>query len=374
MLATEKPITEIWLRLLAVNSLSGETMLNAVRLLQHATNLQQALRSAAFTARQIQQFMAVSEEKIEQSLYWLDQPGHHLICASDPHYPPLLRAIDCYPGAIFVTGDPAVLHNPQLAVVGSRTHSWYGEHWCRQFVQQLVAAGLTITSGLATGIDGIAHRTALAGHGCTVAVLGNGLGTIYPKRHKELAAQIQANGGALVSEFPLDTPPWPANFPRRNRIISGLSLGVLVVEASLRSGSLVTARYALEQGREVFALPGSPGNPGCEGTHWLIKQGATLTDSLADISSQLATSFCSAVLSKPQLAESQQQTPASTVSSCAIPMLVALMSDEINTVDDIAQRSGQPLAQVASQLLELELAGLIAAVPGGYVQLRTLTR
>lgn len=361
-------VMEIWLRLLEVSSLKGEIMRAAALSLQNIPNQKQALRSAGLNARQIQQFFAVKTDRLEQSLRWVEQPRHHLITVDDVRYPALLREIDWYPGALLVVGDADLLQRTQLAVVGSRVHSWYGEQWGRQFCEQLAVAGLTITSGLALGIDSVAHRAALAVNGHTLAVLGSGLEQIYPKRNQLLAEKIVQQGGALVSEFPLLTTPWPGNFPRRNRIISGLSLGVLVVEASMRSGSLVTARCALEQGREVFALPGPIGNPGCEGPNWLIKQGAIPVTGVQDIISQLAWDV---PLVSAQTAISVKRENSSDTLSFA--SLLASVGDEVTAVDVIAWRSQLPLAQVASQLLELELAGQVAAVPGGYVRLRKLT-
>lgn len=178
-----------------------------------------------------------------------------LIPADSEFYPPQLLATTDYPGALFVAGELHALQSFQLAVVGSRAHSWYGERWGRLFCESLAVRGVTITSGLARGIDGVAHKAALQVNGVSIAVLGNGLNTIHPRRDARLATSLLEHGGALVSEFPLDVPPLAYNFPRRNRIISGLSKGVLVVEAALRSGSLVTARCALEQGREVLPYP-----------------------------------------------------------------------------------------------------------------------
>lgn len=267
--------TEIWLRLMRVNNLYGDKMVLVARRLAgagHADN--ETLHEAGLTKAQAIQFLAFKQQEIDASLQWLEQPEHHLLSADHTRYPPQLRAIDDYPGALLVSGNVDLLCSRQLAIIGSRAHSWYGARWGKAFSEALARYGLTITSGLALGIDGIAHRGALAVKGKTIAVLGNGLSDIYPHRHRALAKQIEESGGALLSEFPLSARPLPGNFPRRNRIISGLSAGVLVIEAALKSGSLVTVRCALEQGRDVFALPGPIGNPGSEGPHWLIKQGA----------------------------------------------------------------------------------------------------
>jgi DNA processing protein len=225
---------------------------------------------------------------------------------------------------------------------------------------------MTITSGMALGIDGVAHRAALDAAGKTIAVLGNGLFHTYPRRHASLAQRIVENGGALVSEFPLAQPPFPANFPRRNRIISGLSSGVLVVEAAIKSGSLVTARTALEQGREVYAVPGPLGSPGSEGPHWLIKQGAIPVTSVEDILENLQYGRHPL----PDEAEKSNYSPDTELAALPFPELLANVGDEVTPVDVVAERAGQPVPVTVAQLLELELAGWIAAVPGGYVRLR----
>lgn len=354
--------TEIWIRLMHVGTLWGDKMVDiAGNLIRHGVSTR-----AGLTARQWSRFQSISGQSIEASLRWLEQPDHHLLLANSPLYPIALRAIRDYPAALFVKGNLYALNVPQLAVVGSRTHSLYGEQWGSLFCETLASAGLTITSGLALGIDGVAHRGALRVNGQTVAVLGNGLYDIYPRRHRPLASQIVDAGGALVSEFPLATPPLPAHFPRRNRIISGLSHGVLVVEAALRSGSLVTARCALEQGREVFALPGALGNPGSEGPHWLIRQGAVAVTSPIDIVENLQYGLHWSPDVVENAIYSSQQEPL----ALPFPELLANVGDEVTPVDVVAERAGQPVPVTVAQLLELELAGWIAAVPGGYVRLR----
>lgn len=234
------------------------------------------------------------------------------------------------------------------------------------FTQQLALSNLTITSGLARGIDGIAHRAALDVQGNTVAVLGSGLQHLYPKSHYALAEEIVEKGGAVVSEFPLDMPPHAHNFPRRNRIISGLSRGVLVVEATIKSGSLVTARYALEQNRNVYALPGALGNPNSAGTHWLIQQGALLVAHPTDIVDDLRT----ALNWLPFTQSEGIYSGASDDVPLPFAEVLANVGDEVTPVDVVAERAGQPVPVITAQLLELELAGWIAAVPGGYVRLR----
>ncbi|RLM20422.1 DNA protecting protein DprA [Brenneria alni] len=358
--------TEIWLRLMGVRHL-GASRAGAMagKLIAMGDYDRSALMSLGLTEVQAEQFQQLDPKILEKTLCWLSQPDHHIVTCIDKRYPFLLGNISTFPLLLFVAGDLSLLARPQIAVVGSRNNSTYGEQWGQFFAQELALNNLIITSGLAVGIDGIAHRAALDVEGKTIAVLGSGLAYIYPRRHQKLADRILEHGGALVSEFPIATLPLPTNFPRRNRIISGLSLGVLVVEASIRSGSLVTARYALEQGREVFALPGPIGNPMTEGTHWLIQQGAYLVTHPKNIVEQLMSGI--------------QWLPAETDSTISavndeveLPFadVLANVGDEVTPVDVVAERAGQSVPEIVGKLLELELAGWIAAVPGGYVRLR----
>ena len=233
-------------------------------------------------------------EGAERDLRWLEPPTHHLVRIVDPGYPPRLRTISQPPLLLFVRGGVELLGEPQLAIVGSRNPTRGGEDTAFRFAGALAQAGLVITSGLAVGIDAAAHRGAVAaaradvggGLGASVAVFGTGLDRVYPRRNLDLAVEVERIG-AIVSEFPLGTPPRRDHFPRRNRIISGLSLGVLVVEAAVRSGSLTTARWAAEQGREVFAIPGSIHNPLARGCHRLIRDGAKLVESVGDVLEEL---------------------------------------------------------------------------------------
>ena len=221
-------------------------------------------------------------EAAGEALRWLEGPRRHLLMWDDPGYPALLAEVADAPPLLYVEGAPETLERPQLAMVGSRRASPAGLGTARSFARSLAQGGFAITSGLALGIDGAAHEGALEVGGATVAVLGTGLRRLS-RRHEALARRIVEGGGALVSELPLDSPPLPANFPRRNRIISGLSLGVLVVEASPASGSLITARLAAEQGREVYAIPGSIHHPGARGCHQLIRDGALLVESVGHV-------------------------------------------------------------------------------------------
>jgi DNA processing protein len=285
------------------------------------------------------------------ALRWLEQPGQSLLMWDDPAYPALLAELSDAPPLLFVVGDPGVLEKPQLGMVGSRRASRPGLDTAQAFARSLAGGGFVITSGLALGIDGAAHQGALEAGGGTVAVLGTGLRHIYPQRHLGLAARIAEQGGALVSELPLDCSPQASNFPRRNRIISGLSLGVLVVEASPSSGSLITARLAAEQGREVYAIPGSIHHPGARGCHQLIREGATLVESVEDILQALRGW---------QHAAPVQQAPNDH------PLLVQLRAAP-QTSEGLAQACGLAIGEVLVALTELELAGLVACEAGRWV-------
>lgn len=224
---------------------------------------------------------------VRQALHWAQAPDHHLLTLADPRYPPALLEIGDPPAVLYVRGDPALLSRPAVAIVGSRSSSLTGRQTARAFAAALGADGLVVVSGLAAGIDAAAHEGARETTGRTVAVLGTGVDLTYPEHHAPLADAIVAKGGALVSELPLGTPVRRGNFPRRNRIIAGLARGVLVVEAAVRSGSLITARLAAEFGREVMAIPGSIHSPLARGCHLLIKQGAKLVEDAADVLTEL---------------------------------------------------------------------------------------
>ncbi len=298
---------------------------------------------------------------LQTELDWLRAPGHHLLTWSDPDYPPLLREIPDPPSMIYVVGERALLSRPQLAIVGSRNPTPMGRENAHAFAKSLAAAGLTVTSGLALGIDGAAHRGALAAGGATVAVAGTGLDRVYPARHRELAHVI-ASRGALVSEYPLGTPPLPENFPIRNRIISGLSLGTLVVEAALQSGSLITARLATDQGREVFAIPGSIHSPQARGCHALIRQGAKLVETAQGILEELG----------PLAGLTRRALPESADAALPLDPSMRALLEHIGhdpvTVDVLMERSGLTADAVSSMLLQMELNGLVSSCPGGKIQ------
>lgn len=295
-------------------------------------------------------------ERARLALDWLQVPGQHLVMWDEPRYPALLAEIPDAPPLLFVAGDPMLLEQPQLAMVGSRRASRPGLDTAHSFARSLARGGFVITSGLALGIDGAAHQGALDANGHTVAVLGTGLQCLYPARHKRLAQDIIERGGALVSELPLDSPPQAANFPRRNRIISGLSLGVLVVEASPSSGSLITARLAAEQGREVYAIPGSIHHPGAKGCHQLIRDGATLVESIEHILEALRGWQQALVVEKP-----------SSAPATAVHPLLALLYAAPHSSEALAHAAGWPLPEVLAALTELELDGLVACEAGLWV-------
>lgn len=356
-----------YVRLAAVTGMTGKRWVDVAQQIGAGQADREQLIRLGLDESQCQQYYDFSEKNLTEVYSWLAQsPAHHLVTALDEAYPARLKETNRFPPLLYIDGDPALISTPQLAVVGSRNCSHYGRYWCDWFTQHLSLSGLTITSGLARGIDGVAHQAALNVGGKTVAVLGSGLQRLYPSNHAHLAAEIVEQGGAVVSEFPLMTLPHPLNFPRRNRIISGLSHGVLVVEASLKSGSLVTARYGLEQNRNVYALPGALGNPLSEGVNWLIQQGALLVAHPHNIVEDLASAL-------NWLPETQADEIYSEVSDDApLPFadVLANVGDDVTPVDVVAERAGQSVPVISAQLLELELAGWIAAVPGGYVRLR----
>ncbi|MEE1922314.1 DNA-processing protein DprA [Pseudomonas sp. 148P] len=282
------------------------------------------------------------------AMRWLEHPAQHLLMWDDPAYPALLAEIPDPPPLLFVAGNAALVDKPQLAIIGSRRATPPALGTAAGFSRSLAKAGFVITSGLALGIDGAAHQAAIDAGGATIGVLGSGLEKLYPQRHRTLARSMLEKGSALVSEFPLGAGPLPGNFPRRNRIISGLSLGVLVVEASLASGSLITAKLAAEQGREVYAIPGSIHHPGAKGCHQLIRDGALLVESIEQILESV---------------RGWQNLSPVPVDKPAHP-LVALLLAAPQTSEGLALSSGQPLAKVLAALTELELDGLVCNQAG----------
>ena len=295
------------------------------------------------------------EDAVARSLQWLAVKDHFVVTLADELYPRALLEIPDPPPLLYGHGRSQLLQQAALAIVGSRNASAQGEGNAEHFAAALSATGLTIVSGLALGIDAAAHRGGLTGAGSTIAVLGTGIDIVYPTRNAELAAEI-ARRGLLLSEFALGTPAVAHNFPRRNRLISGLSRGCLVVEAAVASGSLITARCAADQGREVFAIPGSIHSPLSKGCHALIKSGAKLVESAEDVLAELSGFRPSGY--------------ASTSNSVPTPDsgLLAVMGHDPVDVDSLCARAGMSAEQVAAELLRLELDGRVTALPGGLYQ------
>jgi DNA processing protein len=307
---------------------------------------------------------------IKADLLWLQQDNNHLLAIDDDLYPPLLKQTDSPPPLLFITGDPNVLLQPQLAVVGSRNASTIGLKNTQSFCFNIAQKGLTITSGMALGVDGKAHQAALDAGGQTIAIMGTGLDVVYPAKHKTLAHDI-AHNGALVSEFPIGTKANAHNFPRRNRIICGLSLGTLVIEAGIQSGTLITARQTMEINRPVMAIPGSIHSPMVKGCHLLIKQGAKLVESAEEILEELTPLAHS--LSQ-QIQEKLSILDKKPMISTNNPYIVEkndehrLILDNImydsTAIDEIILKSGLTAQEVSSILLILELEDKIQALPG----------
>jgi DNA processing protein len=290
--------------------------------------------------------------EVEKAMRWAEGRAHGVLTLADAAYPKQLLEIPDPPPLIYVTGSVELLASPALAVVGSRNATPQGLQNARAFARALSEAGFAIVSGLALGVDAEAHRGGLEGRGATIAVLGTGIDVVYPQRNRSLADEI-ASRGTLASEFPLGTEPLAGNFPRRNRLISGLSRGCLVVEAALDSGSLITARLAADQGREVFAIPGSIHSPLSKGCHALIKQGAKLVDSAQDVLEELGVST--------------RQAPGAPAAGADHDLLERMGFDPCD-IDELIARSGLPVEAVSAMLLKLELDGKIAGLPGGLYQ------
>ena len=307
-------------------------------------------------------------DRVEADLAWLDGESRHILTLQDPAYPALLKEIPDPPPLLFVRGDPGLLSLPQIAIVGSRNPSAGGRSIAEDLARSLAMAGLLVTSGLALGIDAASHRGALQAEGLTLAVAGTGPDRVYPARHRELAQAILARG-AVISEFSPGTPALPSNFPRRNRIISGLSLGVLVIEAAQKSGSLITARLAAEQGREVFALPGSIHNPLARGCHHLIRQGAKLVEGVEDVLEELGP--LAACVGAPRADEAPRQNMTADLDGEQRRLLQALGFEPVS-IDALVARSGLTAEVVSSMLLTMELQGCVTSNGGHYCRVDNL--
>nr|WP_246876971.1 DNA-processing protein DprA [Aeromonas sp. SrichE-2G] len=357
-------------RWLTLDAITGVGPVTAARLLAHADgNIDTLfecddgqLQALGLLPTQISQLRHPSLV-VEQGLHWAGEPNNVLLCPDDPAYPALLKEIPAAPLLLYCRGNIPSLALPQLAMVGTRHPTYAGKDNAARLCAELVECGLAITSGLALGIDGVCHQQAMASGGVTLAVLGSGLDCLYPRRHQGLAMQILEQGGLLLSELAPEKGPLAEHFPRRNRIISGLSLGTLVVEAAEQSGSLITARYALEQGREVFAVPGAPQNTQAAGCNRLLQQGAKLVLNAADVLEEL-----------PALVSAMGGRGIASVALHNGELPYADLLDNVDyeatSVDTVAERAQLPVEVVSGRLVELELIGAVMAVAGGYVKAR----
>ena len=351
-----------WLRLTLIPGVGGETqrkLLKAFGLPEAIFSASRSALVAAVGAKAADLVLdTVNREAVDKALAWAEQPGHHLLTLADEHYPARLLDLPDPPTLLYVRGRIECLNRDGLAIVGSRNATPQGAGNARVFAKALAESGFTIVSGLALGIDAAAHQGALEADGNTVAVIGTGADRLYPARNHDLALEI-AKRGAIVSEFPLGTPAAAANFPRRNRIISGLSRGVLVVEAALESGSLITARLAGEQGREVFAIPGSIHSPHSRGCHRLIRQGAKLVETVEDVLEELGSPA-------PPLGAAK-----GSATGIIAPEHIAVLDhagyDPV-TIDELVGRSGLTAEALSVILLQLELDGRLSSLPGGRYQ------
>lgn len=350
-----------WLRLTLAPGIGGETqraLLSAFGLPEHIFSAGAAALARTIPRASAERLLGLeSTGEVESALAWAREPGNRILTLADPDYPQRLLETADPPTLLYVKGRVELLNAPALAVVGSRNATPQGEANAEAFATALANAGLTIVSGLALGIDAAAHRGALRGGGSTIAVIGTGIDRVYPAKNQDLARRI-AEEGAIVSEFPLGTPALKENFPRRNRIISGLARGCLVVEAADRSGSLITARLAGEQGRDVFAIPGSIHSPLSKGCHRLIKQGAKLVDDARDILDELG-------LAAGATGKSAALLPETDAATCA---LLEDMGFDPCDIDTLAGRSGLTAEKLYAMLLLLELDGRVASLPGGRFQ------
>jgi DNA processing protein len=355
-----------WALLLRIPGATRQRVAFALASVANVTELvrapERSLEALGFPESSRSALRSPDRAALETDLEWLSAPDRHLLPLTSPHYPPLLAAVADAPPALYVRGSLDVLATPQLAMVGSRHPTASGRDTAFQFAAHLARCGLAITSGLAEGIDGASHRGALAAGGATIAVCGTGLDVVYPQQHAGLAEAIAASG-ALVSEFAPGTPPRRGHFPQRNRIISGLSLGTLVVEAARQSGSLITARCASEQGREVFAIPGSIHNPLSRGCHRLLRDGAKLVETADDVLTELRIPLAAAV--EPVTAAPQPHARDGDRLDKEYEILLDALGFDALGVDALVERSGLKPDAVASMLLILELRGLVEARPGG---------
>ncbi|MBZ0133829.1 MAG: DNA-processing protein DprA [Rhodocyclaceae bacterium] len=356
------PVSELadWLRLTLAPGIGGETqrrLLSAFGLPGHIFSASAAVLADTISHKQAGLLLQHdSAEDVAKALAWSNEAGNAILTLADTAYPQCLLDAPDPPTVLYVKGRVELLNAPALAIVGSRNATPQGESNAEAFAAALANAGLTIVSGLALGIDAAAHRGGLRGVGSTIAVIGTGIDRVYPARNQALARDIAASG-AIISEFPLGTPALRENFPRRNRVISGLARGCLVVEAAERSGSLITARLAGEQGRDVFAIPGSIHSPLSKGCHKLIKQGAKLVDNAGDILEELGLP-----------AQIETNAAAASALNAETASLLDCIGHDPLDVDTLASRSGLTAEKLYAILLQMELDGRIASLPGGRFQ------
>ncbi|MDH5432798.1 MAG: DNA-processing protein DprA [Gammaproteobacteria bacterium] len=356
--------TDSFIYALALKSIKGLGNRSIAKLYNHFNSFSHVfeanaaqLASVDISSTIIRQIHTFDFSSLEYIYDWLGKPYTHVLAIDNPLYPPQLKEIYDPPAVIFAVGDISLLTKPQIAIVGTRNPSPQGLHNTAMFSQQICEHGLAVTSGLAAGVDGEAHRAAISCKGHTIAVAGTGLNRVYPAKHRELAHQIARKGLIISENFP-DDPIHHGSFPQRNRIIAGLSLAVLVVEAAAKSGSLITAQSAIDEGREVFALPGSIHSPLSKGCHKLIKQGAKLVESIDDILEGLT------IVAKRQIDNNKQ-------SIALEPTMQALLDTidyEVTPLDTIVSRNQSSVDQVVNHLLQLELDGYIINSSGGYIR------
>jgi DNA processing protein len=371
-----RPELDAWLTLLGAPHLAPRLLREAIARHTDATTVLQAgppaWRALGFDPANDEALLRPAASARE--LDWLAATGHHLILFGSADYPPLLARSPDPPAALWLRGDPTVLWLPQLAIVGARSASAGGLANARDFAATFARGGLVVTSGLAEGIDGAAHAATLDAGGSTIAVAGTGVDVVFPRQHVALAARI-AGQGALVSEFALGTEGRASHFPRRNRIIAGLSLGTLVVEAGLRSGTLITARCASEAGREVFAIPGSIHNPLARGCHRLIREGAKLVESAQDVLDELGPlarelgADLARRLEAPASEPHARTRPAQRHDDPDYAALLAALGHDPVPIDTLAARTGLTVASLSSMLLLLELDGVVVSQHGGHYSL-----
>ncbi|OYY75122.1 MAG: DNA protecting protein DprA [Gammaproteobacteria bacterium 28-57-27] len=359
---------QAWLALIHAPGLGSRRFLRLWELLPDAQGILAApaslWREAGLNAESIAALRQPDQARIDNTLAWLAEAQRALVAYDDVRYPDTLRVMTDPPLALFVMGNTELLHHPSLAIVGTRHPTPGGAQNARAFARDLAGRGVCIASGLAQGIDAEAHQGALEAQGYTLAVVGTGIDRVYPAQHRELAHAIVNQAGLIVSELPLGTPPQPSHFPRRNRIMAALSLGTLVVEAAPQSGSLITARLASELGREVFAIPGSIHNPMARGCHQLIRQGAKLVESSADILEELAAQLQTHRV-RADIAPVESLSPALPNLPEDHARLLDAMGFDPVSVDTLVERSGLTAAEVSSILLITQLQGHISPLAGG---------